>query len=88
MNGKHRPKYKKVDVKLPDETLVLYTGQKVRNAFHELMERMDVYEFTRFQIALKAIYEQGMKDGRAEVIEQLDLIKKETNYLPPGRPKK
>jgi hypothetical protein len=91
MSGKHHAKYKKVDVELPDGKLVLYTGQKVRNAFHELMDRMDVYEFTRFQIAMKAVHDHGRKEGRREVIEKLenqfDDMKETTNYLPPGRPK-
>ena len=53
---------------------------------------MDVYTATRLEIILKAVHEQGMKEGRAEVIERLDVlgevIKKDTKYLPPGRPKK
>lgn len=88
MSGKHHPKYKKVDVALPAGTLTLYTGERVRAAFHALTEHMDVYLFTRLQLVMKAVYEQGMKHGRAEVIEQLEAIKKDTNYLPPGRPKK
>ena len=88
MSGKHRSKYKKVDVDLPGGTLTLYAGKKVSNAFREITEGMDVYLATRLQTVLKAVHEQGLKEGRAEVIEQLEAIKKETNYLPPGRPKR
>lgn len=41
---------------------------------------------------MKAVYEQGLKDGRKEIFDRLDVdlkaTKKSVKYLPPGRPKK
>lgn len=88
MSGKNLPKYKKVDVELPSGTLTLYAGSKVRSALQELTMSMTLYKSVRLGEVLKAAYEQGMKDGRREVIEKMDAIKKGTNYLPPGRPRK
>lgn len=85
---KASPKYKKVSIDLPHGALTVYAGQKTRNALTELQAGMDVYSGTRLQILLAAVYDQGQKDGRRELIEQLETIRKKTNYLPPGRPKK
>jgi hypothetical protein len=82
------PKYKKVAIELPHGQLAVYAGQKTRNALRELQEGMDVYLGTRLQIVLAAVYEAGQKDGRKELVDQLESIRKKTNYLPPGRPKK
>ena len=81
-------KYRKVSIELPHTTLAVYAGKRTRNALHELQEGMDVYLGTRLQIVLAAVYEAGQKDGRKELIEQLETIRKKTDYLSPGRPKK
>lgn len=84
-----KAKFKKVSVELPNQSLTLYAGQKVRDALRDISDsRIDVYLFTRFQIVMRAVYEQGLKDGRGEVIDELDSLKNKTNYLSPGRPKK
>lgn len=92
MNGKHVAKYRKFDVDLPTGTLTLYAGQKVLSALAEVTTHMTLYKGVRLAQVMKAVYEQGLKDGRKEVIEQIEQfeekVKKETNYLPPGRPKK
>jgi hypothetical protein len=80
-------KFEKLSVDIHDRTLTLYAGQRVINALAELTADMDVYLFTRFQIAMRAVYEQGLKDGRAEVIARSEEVKSQTNYLAPGRPK-
>jgi len=38
--------------------------------------------------AARAVYDQGLKDGRRDVIDQYEDIRKTTNYLSPGRPKR
>ncbi|MGB6744679.1 MAG: hypothetical protein WBE38_13615 [Terracidiphilus sp.] len=81
-------KYKKLAIELPHGTLAVYAGQKTRNALHELQAGLDVYLGTRLQIVLAAVYDAGQKDGRKELVDQLEAIRKKTNYLPPGRPKK
>ncbi len=59
----------------------LYASPKVVSKIEEIIVEKSIAE------VLEAVYEQGMKDGRKEVIEKLDLMKAEINYLPPGRPK-
>ena len=88
MSGKNLPKYKKLEVTLSTRPLTLYAGQKVAAALREVSTDMDLYRGVRLAEVMEAVYEQGMKDGRKEVIERVDAIKKQTNYLPPGRPKK
>lgn len=88
MSGKHAAKYKKVSVDLPKGKLTLYAGKQIRSALAEVTEHMDVYKGVRFFQVMQAVYEQGMKDGRKEVIEKFEGLKNKLNYLPPGRPKK
>jgi hypothetical protein len=88
MSGSHHAKYKKIDVEIPGRTLTLYAGQKIRTALAEVTSDMTLYKGVRLGQVMKAVYEQGLKDGRKEVIEHLDEIKEATNYLLPGRPKK
>ena len=89
MSGKHKAKYKKLDIGLHKRTLTLYTGQKVHDAISELTRDMNLYNGVRLVQGMEAFYEQGMKDGRKEIIDQFDgKIRDKSNYLPPGRPKK
>jgi hypothetical protein len=89
MSGKHEAKYKKLDLNLHNRTLTLYAGQKVRSAIIEVTTGMNIYKGVRLGQVMDAVYEQGLKDGRKEIIEQFEgKIRDKTNYLPPGRPKK
>ncbi|MFY9903970.1 MAG: hypothetical protein WAK62_02415 [Terriglobales bacterium] len=92
MSGKHSPKYKKFNVHLSNGPLRLYASPKVLAALEEVTIEMDLYDGVRLSQVMKAVYEQGCKDGRKEIIEkfqgQLDGVKKHTKYLGPGRPKK
>lgn len=83
-----KPRYLKTTLDLTDGKVAIYVGQKVHNALREVTSELDIYQGVRLGEVLQAAYDQGKKDGRKEMIEKLDSIKKETNYLPPGRPKK
>jgi len=88
MTGKNLPKYRKFDVELPTGPLTLYAGKKVLSALNEVTMKMTLYEGVRLGGVMKAVYQQGLKDGRREIIEEIDKIKKNAKYLPPGRPKR
>lgn len=89
MSGKNPPNYKRLEVALSTRPLILYASQKVAAALHEVnILDKTIYEGVRLGQVMEAVYEQGLKDGRREVIEKIDAIKRQTNYLPPGRPKK
>ena len=89
MSGKQKAKYKRLDVDLHRGKLTLYVGERVREALLEVTTDMDLYKGVRLGQVMEAVYEQGQKDGRREVIEQFDdKIKGKANYMPPGRPKK
>jgi hypothetical protein len=61
----------------------------VRDALVEVTTDMNLYKGVKLGQVMAAVYEQGLKDGRREVIEQFEAkIIDKTNYLPPGRPKK
>jgi hypothetical protein len=86
MSRKNLPKYKKFDVALPTGQLTLYAGEKVLTALEEVTTDMTLYKGVRLAEVIKAVYEQGLKDGRRDIIEQMEVVRKKANYLPPGRP--
>ena len=83
-----KPRYQKFDVALPAGEVTLYAGTKVRSALDEITRDMTLYHGVRLAEVIEAVYEQGQKEGRKEIIEKMDGIKTTVNYLPPGRPKK
>lgn len=83
-----KSKYQRIDIQLSDRVLPLYVGARIHDALEEVALDMPLYKSVRLSQVLEAAYEQGMKDGRREIIEKMDGIKQATNYLPPGRPKK
>ena len=87
MSGKHSAKYKKLAIRLPKQKLTIYAGKRVLSALEEIMKDMTLYEGVRLSQVMETFYEHGVKDGRKEIIEQFDSIKRKTNYLPPGRPR-
>ena len=87
-SGKSKPRYMKFDIQLAAGPLRLYASPSVLSALNEVTTDMTLYKGVRLAQVLKAVYEQGRKDGRREVIEQFDKIKSTVNYLPPGRPPK
>jgi len=82
------PRYQKLSVDLPSRSLTLYAGSKVRSALKEVTTDMNLYHGVRLGQVLEAVYEQGMKDGRKDIIEQMEAIRNKAKYLPPGRPQK
>jgi len=84
----NKSRYQKVEVDLPSGRRFLYVGSNVRSALQELMSNMSLYHGVRLSEVMEAMYEQGLKDGRKEIIERIDRIKAGVNYLPPGRPRK
>ena len=88
MRGKNKPKYKKLDVNLPSGTLTLYAGAAILDALTEVTTDMTLYKGVKLAQVMKAVYEQGQKDGRKEIIDSFKAIEERANYLPPGRPRK
>jgi len=87
-----KPRYQKIDVELPKGEIQIYAGVKVRSAFDELKKDMTLYHGVRLYQVMEAVYEQGQKSGRKEILDTFDRladnIKSRVNYLDPGRPKK
>ncbi len=84
-----KPRYRKATIHLASGArVILYVGSKVHSALQEITANMNLYRSVRLQEVLEAMYEQGLKDGRKEVIEKLEGVKIGINYLPPGRPRK
>lgn len=80
--------FKKLSVDLTGGTISLYVGSKVRVALEEITTDMTLYHGVRLAEVMQAVYNQGQKDGRREVVEEFERIRANLNYLPPGQPKK
>lgn len=70
------------------ETVPVRASPRVADALQELSADMDLYQGTKLRQILEAVYEQGRKDGRRQVFEAVDEVKKELPHRPPGRPRK
>lgn len=68
----------------------VYAGVKVGRALEEVTEDMDLYHGVRLSQVMEAIYEQGRRDGRAQVFDAADELKKRPDlpHRTPGRPRK
>ena len=81
-------KYKKFDIQLTQGPLTLYASPKILAALQEVTDDMTVYSGVRLAEVFKAVYNQGLKDGRKEVIDAFSKSTSGMKYLPPGQPKK
>jgi uncharacterized protein (DUF2164 family) len=71
------------------EKLTVYSGSAAKIAFEEILDHnSDLYHRAKLGLVLEAMYSQGLKDGRREIIEKMEKIKTGVKYLPPGKPKK
>ena len=77
-----------LDVGLASGPLTLYASPKILSALNELTNDMMLYKGVRLAEVMQAVYEQGLMDGRRDVIERFATIQKTMKYLPPGQPKK
>jgi hypothetical protein len=68
----------------------VYAGARVADALEELTADMTLYDGVRFAQVAKALYEQGLDDGRRQVFEELDKLKErpELKHRNPGRPRR
>jgi hypothetical protein len=86
-NGTNAAKYKKFELSQGGKkNLTLYASPKILAALNELLDEMTLYKGVRFGEVVKAVYRQGLKDGRREVIEKWEGMKKQIKYRLPGRP--
>ena len=79
-----------IAVPLSDGTVTVYAGVRVGNALEELTEDMTLFHGVRLAQVIEAVYAQGIRDGRRQVVEAIGKVteSKELPYRNPGRPTK
>jgi hypothetical protein len=79
-----------IAVPLSDGTVTVYAGVRVGNALEELTEDMTLYHGVRLAQVIEAVYAQGIRDGRRQVVEAIGKVTESTElpYRNPGRPTK
>lgn len=71
-------------------TVPVYAGVKIGRALDEVTEDMSFYHGVRLSEVMEAVYEQGRRDGRRQVFEASDELKKNPDlaHAKVGRPRK
>lgn len=90
-NKKSRRGPRLIEVDLPKEGNVkIYANATVADAVEEVTEDMTLYKGVKLATVIEAAYEQGRTDGRREVFDELEKVKKrpEFKHTNPGRPRK
>jgi hypothetical protein len=87
-----RPGYATTKLALPKIGEVkVFAGGRVASALAELTVDADLYHGVRLMQVLEAVYEQGRKDGRAEIASLVEgglaSAKKKLGWGRPGRPR-
>lgn len=82
------PKYKRTDIQLATTTVPVYASPRVADALREVVEDMTLYKGVRLGQVLEAVFETGKKKGREEVFIEIDDVKKQLPFRPPGQPRK
>lgn len=79
-----------IAVPLSNGTVTVYAGVKVGNALEELTADMTLYHGVRLAQVVEAVYAQGIRDGRRQVVEAIGAVteSKDLSYRNPGRPAK
>jgi hypothetical protein len=85
---KGKARFRKITVQLGSREVTVYANTRVLDALSQFASAATLYEGVKLQQLFEAFYDQGLKDGRREVIEKLELMKGSFKYLPPGRPGK
>lgn len=83
---------RKIDLELPKlGQVAIYASQRVLNALTEIKKDMPLYKGVRLSQVLEAVYEQGVKQGRHDILDEVAKRDKELMKLRPkkiGRPPK
>ena len=90
--AKKKPRYTNNVIKIGTDKVNVYATPKLGHALEALTEDMTLYEGVKFEQILKAVYEQGQKDGASKAFEAIGkgfaAAEKEVPHRNPGRPKK
>lgn len=70
-------------------TVSVYAGVRVGRALDEVQQDLTLYQGVKLLQVLEAVYEQGRRDGRAEVFAAVEELeeRRELQHRRPGRPK-
>ncbi len=93
MAARHSSKgSRKIDLDLPKTgEVAIYSNQKVLDALDEISAEMPLYKGVRLMQVIEAVYLQGTKDGKHEILDAAAARDKELQKLRPkkiGRPRK
>ena len=79
-------KYKKAVV--PGKQITIYAGQKRLASAFEALSELDLYKGAKIIDLIDTAYQQGKKDGAANVIKEFGEVAKRIPHKNPGRPRK
>ena len=70
-------------------TVNVYAGVRVGRALDEVQQDLSLYQGVKLLQVIEAVYEQGRRDGRAQVFAAVGELeeRKDLQHRRPGRPK-
>lgn len=81
-------KYKKTSIVRRDGVAIeVYATPKIADALVMINRDMTLYQGVKFTQLLEAVYDQGKKDGRRDVFENIASIERKLPHRLPGRPR-
>lgn len=89
--AKKKPRYTNNAIKIGDEKVNVYATPKLGHALDALTKDMSLWEGVKMEQIMKALYDQGLKDGAKKAFEAIGkgvaAAEKEVPHRNPGRPK-
>ena len=83
--------FRTIKITFKGSPVSVYASKRIADALAHIEKDMAVFEGVKLHQVLEAVYNQGVKDGRAEVFSTLDKnfaeAKKVLPHRRPGRPR-
>lgn len=83
-----KPRVVKTLVPLPKGSVPVYFGTRIAQALKEVTVDMNLYKGVRLGELIKAVDEQGKKDGARQVKDSFEKMMRQIPHKNPGQPKK
>jgi hypothetical protein len=78
-----------IEVDLRGVRTTVYANARVADALRELTDDMTLYHGVRMAQVMEAVYNQGLRDGRRQVFDEVEKVKRlpALKHRNPGRPR-
>lgn len=79
--------FRTIKISFKGSPVSVYASARIADALKEIEKDMGLYKGVRLHQVLEAVYNQGKKDGAADIVDAFEAVKKSIPHKRPGRPK-